>query len=117
MNEKLWSILQSWLLSDNEPKRRYAQRRLSLPDAVGYQPGQSEQQPAASQYPPRWQQAGAATAAIGPELRGWRNCLYAGEFTAGCCSAPASLACAWKRRQVSYADCAACIAEMVKTSC
>ena len=80
--------------------------RLSLPDAIGYEvPADYVPMPATSQpfvMPPL------------PivDCRGWKQCLYAADFVAGCCHDPATVACAWKRQRVTYGTCAACVSEM-----
>jgi hypothetical protein len=38
MNPELYAMLTAWLDGDDEPKRRHAEYRLGLPDAVGYVP-------------------------------------------------------------------------------
>src|SRR5208283_2260021 len=46
---------------------------------------------------------------LGPELLGWKSCLYSSDFVAGCCHSPASLMCHWRAERVDYGMCSACI--------
>ena len=47
-----------------------------------------------------------------PDLRTFRHCLYASDFVAGCCSAPATVRCHWLNQTICSATCTDCLKDV-----
>ena len=105
MSPDLHAMLARWIEAGDETQRRHAAARLSMPDAVGYEPppGWTPPRPAPGSPPP--QRLAPLAASIRAVQLGFRRCLYSTHEGCGC----SGTHCHHLGRVVTLPDCLRCI--------